>query len=125
MRTVIGGAALLVLACAVCGADEKKDEPLDGKVLIGKWEPKVPKKGELTSIEFTKDGKLIALAEVGGKAARAEGTYKLEGNKLTYEVAYMGETIRETVTLIKLTGDEMESKDKEGKVDSFKRVKSK
>jgi uncharacterized protein (TIGR03066 family) len=125
MRRVIGVAVVLVLACGARGAQEKKDEPINGKLLIGKWEPKVLKKGELTSIEFTRDGKLIAIAEVGGKGARAEGTYKLEGNKLTFEVTYTGETTKETVTLLKLTDDEMESRDKEGKIDTYKRMKSK
>jgi uncharacterized protein (TIGR03066 family) len=124
MRTLIGFAAVLVLAGAAPAADEKK-EPIDGKLLVGKWEPKAPKPGELTSLELTKDGKLVAVAEVGGKPAKAEGTYKLDGEKLTYEVTYAGETVKETVTLLKLTDEEMEGKDKEGKVYTYKRVKSK
>ena len=49
MRRVIGVAVVLVLACGARCSEEKKDEPIDGKLLIGKWEPKVLKKGELTS----------------------------------------------------------------------------
>jgi uncharacterized protein (TIGR03066 family) len=127
MRTLLlGFAAVLPLACGAFAADDKKDEPkIDGKLVVGKWEPKVPKAGELTLLELTKDGKLLAIAEVGGKPAKAEGTYKLDGNKFTYEVTYMGETTKDTVTLTKLTDEEMEGKDKEGKMYSYKRVKSK
>jgi uncharacterized protein (TIGR03066 family) len=125
MRTVLGIAAVLVLGLTARSADEKTDEPINGKLLVGKWEPRVLKKGELTSIEFTRDGKLIALADVGGKGGRAEGTYKLEANKLTFEVTYVGETVKEVVTVVKLTADELECKDKEGKVDEYRRVKAK
>lgn len=124
MRTLIGFAAVLALAGAAPAADEKK-APIDSKLLVGKWEPKAPKPGELTSLELTKDGKLVAVAEVGGKPAKAEGTYKLDGEKLTYEVTFQGETTKETVTLLKLTDEEMEGKDKEGKVYTYKRVKPK
>jgi len=126
MRTLIGFVAVLALAGLARAADEKKDEPkIDGKLVVGKWEPKAPKAGELTLLEMTKDGKLVAIAEVGGKPAKAEGTYKLDGDKLTYEVTYMGETTKDTVTLTKLTDEEMEGKDKEGKMYSYKRVKTK
>lgn len=125
MRALLA-VAVLGLAGAALAADEKdKKEPIDGKKLIGKWEPKVAKKGELSSIEFTANGKLIAVADVGGKDAKAEGTYKLDGDKLTFEIAFMGETVKETITLTKLTDDEMEGKDKEGKVEAFKRAKAK
>ena len=124
MRTLIGVAGALVLAAAAPAADEKQ-EKFDGKLLVGKWEPKAPKPGELTLLELTKDGKLAAAAEVGGKPAKAEGTYKLDGDRLTYEVTYAGETVKETMTLTRLTDEEMEGKDKEGKVYAYKRAKPK
>ena len=37
----------------------------------------------------------------------------------------MGETVKEAVTLLKLTDEEMEGKDAEGKVHAYKRVKPK
>jgi len=130
MRTLIG-IAVLVLAGAALAADDKKEkdkdkkEAIDGKKLIGKWEPEKPKKGELASIEFTATGKLIAVADVGGKDAKAEGTYKLDGDKLTFEITFMGETVKETITITKLTDDELEGRDKEGKAEAFKRAKPK
>jgi uncharacterized protein (TIGR03066 family) len=122
MRTAI---VVAVCVCGSLGADEPKDEKIDAALLVGKWEPKAPKKGELTSVEFTKAGGLVALTDAGGKGARAEGTYKLQGAKLTYEVTSAGETTKETVTVRKLTGDELETLDKEGRIDAFRRVKPK
>jgi uncharacterized protein (TIGR03066 family) len=128
MRTLIG-VAVLALAGAALVADDKKEkdkkDPIDGKKLIGKWEPEKPKKGELASIEFTAAGKLIAIADVGGKDAKAEGTYKLDGDKLTFEITFMGETVKETITITKLTDDELEGRDKEGKAEAFKKAKPK
>lgn len=124
MRILLGIGLVLAL-CITSAADEKKDGKIDGEKLIGKWEPATPKKGELTSLEFTKDGKMIATADINGKSVKAEGIYKLTGDKLMFEVAYMGETAKDTVTITKLTDDELEGKNQEGKVESFKRVKPK
>jgi uncharacterized protein (TIGR03066 family) len=121
MRTLLGVAVVLVLACGATAADEK----IDGKKLIGKWEPKTPKKGENMTMEFTKDGKLIIVGELNGKEMKIEGTYKIDGDKLSFKLKFGDLDIEETVTLTKLTDEEMEGKDKEGKAESFKRVKPK
>jgi uncharacterized protein (TIGR03066 family) len=121
MRTLIGIAAVIVIAAVA----NSKDVKIDAARLIGTWAPKSPKKGELTSIEFAKDGKLIARADVAGPAARVEGTYKIDGNTLTFDVLYANERVKGMVTVISLTGEEMATRDKEGKVDSYKRVVAK
>ena len=54
MRTLLGTAVVLALACGVA-ADDKKDK-FDAKKLVGKWEPKDPKKGEEMVMELTADG---------------------------------------------------------------------
>jgi uncharacterized protein (TIGR03066 family) len=75
-------------------------------------------------MEFTKDGKLtLSGPGPGGKELKIEGTYKLDGDKLSMKMTFMGETHEETVTVTKLTDDELEGKDKSGKTESFKRVK--
>ena len=102
------------------------DDKLDAKKLVGKWVPKEPKKGEESMVmEFSKDGKLTVTGDMGGKELKLDGTYKLEGDKLSFELKFAGETIKETVTLTKLTDDEMTGKDKDGKVESFKKMKPK
>ena len=133
MRTLIGMGAALVLACGLTAAQDKKDEKkdekkvekIDGTKIVGKWEPKDPKKGEEFVMELTKDSKLIVTGTLDGKTQTFEGTYKLDGDKLSFELKVPGETIKETITLLKLTDDEMEGKDKEGKVEVLKRVKPK
>lgn len=133
MRTLIGMGAVLVLACGIAAADDKKDEKIekiDGAKLVGKWEPKDPKKGEEFVMEFLKDGKLSVTGTLDNKLQTFEGTYKLDGAKLAFELKVKGadgkvEEIKEVVTLTKLTDDEMEGKDKEGKVEALKRVKPK
>lgn len=121
MRTLLGVAMVLAMACGVTAADDK----IDAKKLIGKWEPKAPKKGENMVMEFTKDGKLILAGEGGGKDVKIEGTYKLEGDKLSFKMKFGDTTVEETVTITKLTDDELEGKDKDGKSEAFKRVKEK
>ena len=133
MRTLIGMGAVLVLACGIAAADDKKDEKvekIDGAKLVGKWEPKDPKKGEEFVMEFLKDGKLSVTGTLDNKLQTFEGTYKLDGAKLSFDLKVKGadgkvEEIKEVVTLTKLTDDEMEGKDKEGKVEALKRVKPK
>ncbi len=133
MRTLIGFGLGFALACGIAAADDKKDEKIekiDGAKLVGKWEPKEAKKGEEFVMDFAKDGKLAVTGTLDGKLQTFEGTYKLDGVKLTFELKVKGadgkvEDIKETVTLIKLTDDEMEGKDKEGKVEALKRVKPK
>ncbi len=122
MRTLLGLGIVLAVVCGAHAADDKK---LDAKKLVGKWEPVNPKKGEAMVMEFTKDGKLTVTGDMGGKELKIEGTYTLEGDKLSFVLKFMDNEIKETVTLTKLTDDEMEGKDKGGKVESFKKVKPK
>ncbi len=130
MRTLIGIGAVLVLACGIATADDKKGEKFDAAKLLGKWEPSQPKKGEEFVMDFAKDGKLSVTGTLDGKLQTFEGSYKLDGAKLSFELKVKGadgkvEEVKETVTLSKLTDDEMEGKDKEGKVEALKRVKPK
>ena len=130
MRTLIGMGVILSLTCGTLTADDKKADPIDGKKIIVKWEPKDPKKGEEFVMEFAKDGKLSVTGTLDGKLQTFDGTYKLDAEKLLFELKVKGadgkvEEIKETITLIKLTDDEMEGKDKEGKVEVLKRVKPK
>jgi len=124
MRTFIGCIMVVVLAIAEgAGADDKKDEKIDAKKLIGKWEPKDAKKDAKIVMEFTKDGKMIVTAE---KDFKVEGSYKLEGNKLRIQMKVGENELNDTVTLTKLTDSVMEG-ESEGKKtkETFKRVKEK
>lgn len=123
MRTLLGVGMVLALAFGTTAT--AADEKFDSKKLVGKWEPAKPKKGEAMVMEFTKDGKLTVTGEMNGKEVKIEGTYKLDGDKLSFALKFMDIEIKETVTLTKLTDEEMAGKDKDGKEESFKKVKPK
>jgi uncharacterized protein (TIGR03066 family) len=93
--------------------------------LIGTWV--VTKSAEAppeATVEFTKDGKLILSAKVDGKDMKMEGTYTVDGDKITSVTKVSGgKELKETVTIIKLTNTELVTKDEKGKTDEFKRKK--
>ncbi len=120
---VVSAAALSVVLVAFAGTAKAQDD--NAKKLIGVWV--VDKaSGDLpagSSVEFTKDGKLVAVIKAEGKEIKFEGTYKLEKDKLNVELKVESETIKETVTIKKLTDDALELEDKDKKVDTFKKKK--
>src|SRR4051812_1261170 len=106
MRTILGIGAALALACGIAAADEKKGEEkkaekIDAAKLVGKWEPKDPRKGEEFVMDFAKDGKLSVTGTLDGKPQTFGGTYKLDGDKLSFDLKVKGadgkvEEIKET-----------------------------
>ncbi len=125
MRAVLVGVAVAVLVAAVGGtADGRQPEKIDAKLLVGKWQPKDEAKKDDFTIEFAKDGKVTVLG-LGGKDFKAEGTYKLDGDKLTLKLK-MGEKERSmTRTVHSLTKTEIVSSDEGGRKDTLVRVAAK
>ena len=86
MRMLLGVGLVLGLACGVTLAQDKKDEKIDAKKLVGKWEREPGKEkdkgfGKIV-VEYTADGKITAT--IGDKGDfKIEGTYKVDGNKIT------------------------------------------
>ena len=123
MRAILGfGLAVLLVAAAGASADDK----VDAKKLVGKWEPQGLPAGAKATVEFTKDGKLLVNFGFGDKTDKSEGTYKVEGNKLTVEL----KDRKTTQTITKLTDEDLAFKEdtkdgKNGKEETFKRVKDK
>jgi uncharacterized protein (TIGR03066 family) len=121
MRKLLGVGMVLALACGAAIAEDK----IDAKKLIGKWEPKPPAKEKFV-VELTKDGKVTFVGKDGDTEIKAEGTYKLDGNKIALSVKFGDETKKMTRTISKLTDTEMTSKDDEtGKEDTLVRIKEK
>jgi uncharacterized protein (TIGR03066 family) len=118
MRAVLVGMASAVLMAAVGGSAVGQEEKVDGKLLIGKWEPKM-KEGKDFTVEFTKDGKMIFSI---GAELKVEGTYKLTGNKLSYTMKFGGEEKTESRTINSLSKTELTSTDEKGKKDTIVRV---
>jgi uncharacterized protein (TIGR03066 family) len=72
-------------------------------------------------VEFTKDGKLSAMVKIETMEIKIEGTYKVEKDKLSVKLKAGDMNIEETATITKLTDEVLELKDKDGKVDAFKK----
>ncbi|MBA4067382.1 MAG: TIGR03066 family protein [Isosphaera sp.] len=122
MRTLLGIG--LVLACGVAAAQDKKDEKIDAKKLLGKWEGTIGKGGKM-AVEYKDGGKVSAKVSFGeGKELDVEGTYKLDGNKLTQTMEIGGKEQVRTSTITKLTDTEMEAENEKGVKTTFKRVKA-
>jgi uncharacterized protein (TIGR03066 family) len=123
MRAILGcGLAVALAVAAGAPAQETKGEKIDAKKLIGKWQPAEKKDKEAVTIEFAKDGKLYLTADFGGKAEKLEGTYKLDGNKLTVGVKLGDKEQTETVTVTRLTDDELMTEDSKGKKETLKKI---
>jgi uncharacterized protein (TIGR03066 family) len=116
MRTLLAAVGLLVMFSAAIAADDK----IDPAKLVGKWEPKQAQKDFKLVMEFTKDGKLTVTTD----DFKVDGTYKLDGNRLQIVLKAGENEVKDTVTIHKLTDDELvgESQTKKEK-ETFKRVK--
>src|SRR4051812_13093657 len=114
MRAILSCTLAVLVSCCAFAADDKKDEKVDAKKLVGKWSPKEKKEGSSFVIEFTKDGKASFTTTEGGKEVKIEGTYKVDGNKLstTMKIGDMERT--RTRTISKLTDTELVSTDDKG-----------
>ena len=121
MRTLMGAVVILAFAGFAGAARQDKDkDKVDLKKLMGKWEPK----DQGVIIEFADKGKLIISIDGGGKSEKIEGTYKaIEGNKLEVVIAFGGKEQKETLTVKKLTDDELITADGKGKEETLKKKK--
>jgi uncharacterized protein (TIGR03066 family) len=129
MRAVVASVAVAVLvgfAGFVGAADEKKDEKVDVKKLLGKWEPAKPEKdAPVMILEMQDKGKFTLHVTFMGKTEKVDGTYKVDGNKIEVEMTFNGKTEKDTLTVVKLTDTEMVTKGKNGKEEALKKLKDK
>ncbi len=125
MRAVLVGVAAAVLVAAVGGgADGRQDAAkIDAKLLVGKWQPKIEGKTEAFVVEFTKDGK--AMVTFAGKDDKGEGTYKLDGDKLTLKLKFGDKEEAMTRTVHALTKTELVSSREGGSKDTLVRIPGK
>jgi uncharacterized protein (TIGR03066 family) len=118
-----GAMTVLLALCGGLSADDKKDAPkIDPAKLVGKWTR--AKQGG--SMEFTKDGKLFAaIPDADGGTIKAEGTYTLDGNRLTIKVRVEGKELTSTSTVTKLTDAELVTVNDGGEQKTYTRLKDK
>ncbi len=115
-----------IVVLGFVGFSSAQEAKIDAAKLIGKWEPAKSKDGgPKTVIEFADKGKLTLEVTVGEKTQKVEGTYKLEGAKMELALKIGDMEMKETFTILKLTDDEMTSKDSKGKEETLKKIKAK
>lgn len=124
MRIFLGSAAMLMLSVGLMAADEA----IDWKKLNTKWELVDPKDGHPMTLEFTPPPARDVIVLIGepGKEIKVEGKYEIpdeKGNKLQVNLKFMNEDHRDTLTVLKLTGDELKTEDSKGKTEEFKKKK--
>ena len=121
--------AALAVAFVFAGAAtaEEKDKKIDAGKFVGKWE--LTKSGDEGApkgaiVEFTKDNKVSITLDFNGKEFKMEGTYKVDGDKITVKLKTPdGKDEEDTDTIKSLTDDMIVLVDKKGKETEFKKKK--
>jgi uncharacterized protein (TIGR03066 family) len=101
------------------------EDKIDGKLLIGKWQPeKVPEGVTKVVVEYMKEGKLTVDVEAQGGKQKLEGTYTLEGDKLSVKLENNGNEQIQKRKITKLTDTTLVTINEETKEErKYKRVK--
>src|SRR5687767_4922434 len=101
MKALSAFALALLMSVAVGSASAADDH---AKKIVGTWEVTKNESGDVPvggTAEFTKDGKLIVAGKKDGKEVKAEGTYKIEKDKLLTKFTVNGKDIEETDEIVK------------------------
>jgi len=124
MKTFGNMAAVLALI-VLAGSFARADEKIDKTKLVAVW--KLVKSDEDApkgaTAEFTKDGKLNISFERDGKQEKLEGSYTLEGDKLTVILKKGGNEDKDMLTIKTLSDDKLVIENKDGKKHEFEKVK--
>lgn len=109
---------LVAVAAVVCliGTSVRADD--NAKLIVGKWTVEKADEGTVekgATVEFTADGKCKAVHKVGDQEMTAEGTYKVDGDKLTMSMKFGDMERKIDITIKKLTKTELHTENSEGK----------
>jgi uncharacterized protein (TIGR03066 family) len=123
LRLLVAGLLVLGFAVGVRADDKKAD--IDKDKLLGTWEVVKADDGPPpgTVVEFAKDGKLKVTHKKDGKDETLEGTYKIDGDKLSVVLKMGDKEEKHSVTIKKLTATEMVAENDKGKAAEFKKKK--
>ena len=124
-------AFLIVPISALIAAPVPKPVKTTADKIIGKWNLVKSSNGlaEGTKcvVELTKDGKMTISMTFDGGTSLYEGTYKLDKDKIDYEVSLGGRKLggnkkAEILTIKTVADDELAVTDPDGIVEEFKRI---
>jgi len=115
-----------ILGVQITAAPVPKAVKTTAEKIVGKWDLVKSSNGlaEGTKcvVELTKDGKMSIAMEFGERTSKYEGTYKLDKDKIDYEVSLNGVKKAEILTIKTVSDDELAVTDPDGIVEEFKRV---
>lgn len=101
-------------------------ERADAEKVVGTWKMTLDSRGNTGTdleLDFYQGGKMVIRQRVGGQMSVYEGAYRVTGNELPYDVAQGGFVKKETLTIKKLTANELILVDPAGLKEEFARVK--
>jgi uncharacterized protein (TIGR03066 family) len=109
---------LVAVAAVVClvGAAARAED--NAKLIVGKWTVEKADEGTVgkgATVEFTSDGKVKAVHKKGDEDVTVEGTYKVDGDKLTMTLKIGDMEQKIDITIKKLTKTELHTENSEGK----------
>jgi uncharacterized protein (TIGR03066 family) len=123
MKGILAACVAAVVLVGSAVADDK----VDATKLVGMWEltksadENAPKGA---TVEFTKDNKVTIAFNANGKDVKLEGTYKVDGDKLTVKLSLPGGKDNEDTDTIKsLTDEKLVLVDKDKKENEFTKKK--
>jgi uncharacterized protein (TIGR03066 family) len=108
---------------STAAAEDKKDDRIDAKLLIGRWVPKERKDGASMVLTFLKDGKATLDATDGGQETKNVGTYTADGATLVLVMTADGKERTLERRIARLTADELVLKNETGMEQTFVRVR--
>ena len=115
-RVMIAVTGLLCLCLSMAVAQDATS-----KKLVGSWTMVKGDGPPGMMLTFTADGKLIMSADLKGKELKIEGTYTVKDNTITSKLSFGGKEVSEDHKIKKLTDTELQTEDKKGTVDEFKK----
>jgi len=119
-------AGLLVVGLLTALPAREKQADANKEKLVGIWEVVKADQGALpvgSVVDFGKDGKVKVTAVREGKESTLEGSYVVEGEKLTVTLKHDDKEVKHAITIKKLTDTEFVSENEKGKTAQFKRKK--
>lgn len=123
---LLATAALALCACTAPAAPIPK-ERVDAEKIVGTWRMTLGAQGQTDvhlELDFYQSGKMVIRQVLtNGRMSVYEGSYRLIGNELPYDVKQGTFTKKETLTVKKLTETELIVVDPDGLKEEFMRVK--
>ncbi len=123
MSRLVSVALSALLMSSTAAAEDKKDDRIDAKLLIGRWVPKERKDGASMVLTFLKDGKATLDATDGGQETKNVGTYTADGATLVLVMTADGKERTLERRIARLTADELVLKNETGMEQTFVRVR--